>query len=292
MLAELERLGIDAAPLLAASGLRARALRDPSAQVSREQEMAFQRAFAARTADRPDVWLRVGRQYHLLTYGIVGMAVLSAPTLRRAFEIGLTFRELLFTRQRMTLTTRGDAALFEMAAAPGADDFARFEAWRDLGAVQTAFNDLWQGPFPFRRAYLAHPRPADAEQCREIAALLGVPIQFDAGITALQFDARTLDVRPAQGNPLLEDMYVRQMRALVERHRDDSDVVEAVVDVLVRASSDWPGQADVARRLGISERTLRRRLEASGQRVTVVGKIGEVDVDFVDAAILDGRRNR
>ena len=263
MLAELGRLGLAAGPALAASGLRVRTLDNPTAEVTREQEFAFQRAFARLTAGRPDVWLRVGQQYHLLTYGIVGMAVLSTPTLRRAFEVGLTFHQLLFTRQHMTLHESRGTAHFEMSGVAGDDDMREFEIWRDLGAVQTAFNDLWQGPFPFRQATLALPAPA-ATPWREIRTLLGVPLRFDAPQTALQFDARYLAARPAQGNPLLEDMYVRQMRALVARFRDDSDIVEAVVDLLLRAHGDWPGQAAVASRLGISERTLRRRLDAAG----------------------------
>jgi len=68
------------------------------------------------------------------------------------------------------------------------------------------------------------------------------------------------------GNPLLEETYERQCRELRAALAVRSSEVERVVDLLVRCKGRWPSIEETAHKIGVSARTLRRRLEEKGAR--------------------------
>jgi AraC-like DNA-binding protein len=72
------------------------------------------------------------------------------------------------------------------------------------------------------------------------------------------------------GNPFLEESYERQCHELVAALAVRSSEVEQVVDLLVRCKGRWPSIKETAEKLGVSTRTLRRRLEEKGTSYSVL----------------------
>jgi AraC-like DNA-binding protein len=263
MRAQLRSLGVRAEPPLRACGIDPRILDDPAGRVTAEQEFAFQHRFVALTQGRPGFWLRTGTQYRLLAYGPYGLALMSASTMRQGLELGLAFQDLTFTESRFAVhhdeQGRVDGVRFVTDAVD--PDLLDFTIERDLGAVRTFYNDLWQGVFPFTHAATTLAPAAGRE---EFAAVLGVPVRFGAPETVLRFPPDILERPMPLGNALLEEVYERQCRDILARHAAESDVVRRLYDLLLRATAGWPSLDDAARSLAMSSRTLRRRLAEAG----------------------------
>lgn len=263
MRAQLRSLGVRAEPALRACGIDPRTLDDPAGLVTAEQEFAFQRRFVALTQGRPGFWLRTGTQYRLLGYGPYGLALMSARTMRQGLELGVAFQDLTFTQSRFAVhhddRGRVDGVRFVVDAVE--PDLLDFTIERDLGAVRTLYNDLWQGVFPFTGI---DTTLAPATGREEIAAVLGVPVRFGAPETVLHFAPDVLERPLPLGNALLEETYERQCREILARHAAESDVVRRLYDLLLRATAGWPTLDDVSRSLAMSPRTLRRRLAEAG----------------------------
>jgi AraC-like DNA-binding protein len=106
-----------------------------------------------------------------------------------------------------------------------------------------------------------HPRPATVAGHR---AFFGCPVTFEARIDALRFGDGALATPTRLGDEGLSAFLTAHLDELRERHADPSAsarvrgaVVDSLPDGLPRASR-------IARRLGMSERTLQRRLAEEG----------------------------
>lgn len=98
------------------------------------------------------------------------------------------------------------------------------------------------------------------------------PIEFDANVDALEFDAAVLDHRPASSNPEMREFFDRQAeRMLASFDSDASALVSEIKRAIVgRLASGPPKVAEVAAALGVGERVLQRQLGDAGTSYTDV----------------------
>jgi AraC-like DNA-binding protein len=259
----LEELGRDADALLRAAGVGEAVVADPLTEVTRGQELAAVAHFQQATRDLPGIALRTGRRYRVVTYGAFGLGMLTARDVSQALRIGIDYQRLSYSWMAFSMELLGEATVrIVMDDSPVPAEVRRFLVERDLAAVVALCDDLWGAPFPFDGAEVALPRPAHGEVFEEV---LGLPVIFDAPAHALTFPAELLSRPLPQGTPAMEELYERQCRALLERATSDSELVERVLQRLVRSTGvAMPALSEVAAELAVSERTLRRQLAAAG----------------------------
>jgi len=259
MSAQLRELGLRPEPVLAECGIEPGTLGDPKGQVTPEQEFALQKRFAELTRRHAGVWLRTGLQYHPLNMGALGLAMISAPTMRRGMELGIEYQDLTFSQclYRLHYGDGGDVDGIEIQTDSVEPDVLEFNLHRSLGALRTVFNDMWQGVFPFARIETTLPRPAPDV---DFAAILAAPVTFSAPRNVMFFKGDALEKPLPLGNPLLEDTYDRQCREILERHATKDEIADNVAELLVRCTGEWPSAREVAGKLAMTERTLQRRL--------------------------------
>jgi AraC-like DNA-binding protein len=250
-------------PALAEAGLALADVEHPDGVVTGDQELRLERAFVERTRDRPGLWLEVGSRYRLLSYGPFGLAILSARTVARAVEFAAGFHELAFTLIEYSVARDGigDIAGLDADLAWVPREMREFMVARDLAAVRRLLDDMVGGPFPVREFRAATAAPADAARC---AAALGAPVRFGAPHTQILFASSWKQLEMPYGNPLLEETHERQCRELLAAVAVRSSEVERVLDVLVRCHGRWPTIEEICAKLGVSTRTLRRRLDERG----------------------------
>jgi len=100
--------------------------------------------------------------------------------------------------------------------------------------------------------------PSDATPWR---AFFGCPVGFGAGDDALTFRRGVLDLSLPEHTPELAEMFGSYAAALVRRLQPETSFVDRVREALVEGLlSDAANEAAVAARLGITVRTLHRRL--------------------------------
>lgn len=250
--------GLSPDRLLAGSGLSAGQLTDPDGEVTAHQELRVVRNLAAAL---PDAGLAVGREYHATTFGILGFAFISSPTMRDAVAVALRYLDLSFTFSIPRVSIADGEVRLTMDDGLLPADVARFLVERDLAAIHTVIDELVPGGVPLTGVTFRFPAP---ESVADYRSVFGRTPRFGADATVATFDAAYLDEPLPQANPHTVAMCDAQCRALVSRRRARTGMAHDVREGLTRFGAVSSRMPDVARSLGVSTRTLRRRLDEEG----------------------------
>lgn len=260
MAAGLRENGIDPAPLLREAGIDPLILDDPQAEIQASQEVAFQRLFIASTRQIDGVWMRTGMRYRVMSYGPLGMAVLAAANVTESLQVLGGFQALTFSLMHYWAELEDGVAVALCADDTRApEELKEFQQERALGSVTMFLNDLQPPVFPLAYIETVLDRPAGWQDCER---LLGVPVVFGAGRTRWVFKKGSGNLTLPMASPLLEETYRDLCAKLVQTTSGPDAFVRRVSDHLVRSGRGFPTAIDAARQLGVSERTLHRKLKA------------------------------
>ncbi|MBK8961426.1 MAG: AraC family transcriptional regulator ligand-binding domain-containing protein [Proteobacteria bacterium] len=254
----LEAAGHDIEPLLLAADIPPFALEEPSYRVRVAQETLFTSEALARLA-RPDAGLLVGQRYHMVTFGVLGLAAASAPTVRELLRTLLFYPLLSWGMCHCSLWSDGAHAnlQFEPHAAVGEAlrfyvgqrhhlhrDPAARHARRALSAAAGALPSRRAGgPAPYQRYF----------DC---------PLEFGAAVNEVCFKASDWNVVPPQADRLSFRFYDSQCRRMSEALLMSLDYAD-VVRSRLRAMVPMPSLSVLAANLRLTERTLQRRLASA-----------------------------
>ena len=225
--------GIPDEDVLAGSGLSAASLARAS-EVTAAQELRVVRNLRARLGE---VGPEVGRRYRASSFGVLGYALLASRTVHEAMNVALRFLDLshTFAIPRAELAGRRVRIVVDGTGLPA--DVRRFLVERDAAAIRAVLAELARLPI----------RTTDAEDVR-----------------ILSFDVVDLD-RPIQHSaPASLAACEAACRDVVGRRRQRSGVAGEVRVLVTQRLPVGAPAASVAGALGVSERTLRRRLAAAG----------------------------
>jgi AraC-like DNA-binding protein len=260
VLADLVRdLGRDPGPLLSQCGLST----DPvklGAGVTAAQEMAFIRAAVAATG-RPEIGLLAGQRHRVPMFGFWGLALACSPTLGSAARVGIEYADLTHTFLRWSFRRGGRVASLTMRPARPLGDLEVFLVERDAAAVATLLGELVGRRGILREARFAYPAPAWKASYEEA---FFCPVSFGADRHELRVDSAMLERPLPGGDPTTAAAAEAECRKLLERLGPGGGLTTRLRRILLASRGALPGQADAAAQLGVSERTLRRRLAEEG----------------------------
>lgn len=107
-----------------------------------------------------------------------------------------------------------------------------------------------------------HPRPADALPHQDF---FGCAVDFDASIDALHFSHDALGIATRLGDEGLSAFLLSQLDELHSKRAERSLVMRVRAAVIDTLCDGIPRKGQIARQLGMSERTLQRHLAEHGQ---------------------------
>lgn len=276
-------LGIDPAVLVAESGLDAAALADPDGRVPFE---AHARLWASIVAHGPrDVGLALGQRIGARALGVVGHATARADTVRAGLACVERFRRLVLDDAVPRLTVERGVASFVQPLPPR---FARLRHPAEAAAAATLVlvRALSGEQVSARAVSFQHAAPDDVSAHR---ASFGVAPSFGAATNTLAIDAAVLDRPNVRADPELHAYLVRRADQLATTIGDDVRIADRVHRVITEALAEGEPRADVvARRVGVSARTLHRRLAAEGTKLAVI--LDEVRRERALASLADPSR--
>ena len=255
----LQDLGCDPAPLLARAGLAGQAA-GPGQAVPAEREISFIRA-ALEASGRPDLGLLAGRGHRFPVFGFWGLALAASPTLASAIRIGLQYVDLTHTFLHWNFQRGGAAAELEMRASFPLGELETFFVERDAAAAATLLEDLTGRREGLCAAHFAYPAPGWSDR---YAAAFGCAVSFGAQRHALHVDARLLDQPLPGGDPVTAAAAETQCRRLLDSLAPVGGLATRVRRFLLTHPGRLPTQDETARGLGLSRRSLRRRLAEEG----------------------------
>ena len=243
-----------------ATDLTPQLVADDDARISAAQFCVAWAEALRLTGDR-QLALKIGSALPPGAFGIVEYVCRSAPTLGDALRRWIRYLNLLDDAVTVGLAVEGDRALLRVdreseAPAPASHELC----W---GLVARYARELSTVPFRILAVEFAHPAPAgDAAAYRK---WFDAPVVFGAETTQLVLPASVLDASLVSSDPSLLGILTRAADELVRRTPTDplltASVRRALHDLL---RSDDANIDVVAKRLGLTGRSLQRRLKDEG----------------------------
>ncbi|MCI4663399.1 MAG: AraC family transcriptional regulator [Neomegalonema sp.] len=201
--------------------------------------------------------LKFGDYFGLGGSGPFGYGLKSAPDLRHQLEFTVKYYQCYASLEYTSLERTRTQARIEWGVSPmiiKVDQYTDFSTRLFLRHLQLCAGKGW---LP-RAAELQRGAPPNKTAHRR---LISPQIQFQADANALIIDSQALDRPNPHSDPVLFEMMTAkcaEIRAGIPTHVDFRGKVEE--EVLAMLGSTPPSTAKVAARLGMSERSLQRRL--------------------------------
>ncbi len=206
--------------------------------------------------------LRYGQYFNMGVLGPFGYGWGQAPTLRDALDFGMKYaRVAVEAGQEINLIDDGDNTILEWTYSPL---IARREQYVDCAAA-IVFRQLQKSvgrSFQLLRANFERTMPRDKSLHIN---MFSKSVFFNAESNAFVFPSEMLNLGNPNADRILFELMSEQCQVLVDKNAQKDDIVSLLKNDLVEhMTSNDRAISDVARRLGMSERTLQRRLENAG----------------------------
>jgi AraC-like DNA-binding protein len=249
------------ADLRARIPLDRRRLEQPEARLEFEE---FERVLAAAVAVTGDeaLGLHVAERMSEGAIDVLGHAAAHAPTMREVIEGASQFASLAMDGMLVASRDEGDTFVVRYAFPRSTPLSDRLLAELMMGgAVRLA--KTFTGPSAVPRfADFEHERPPHH---REYTRTFGGNVRFGQSVTSIAFDRKIVDRRQMHQHPEFHNFLRAEAKRRLDRMMTDQRAATRLSQYLLAVPpSHIPDISTAARALGMSERSLRRRLLAEG----------------------------
>lgn len=254
--------GLDPAVWFTGLGLTVAHVQQSEALISFRQATTIIRR-ALRALPSEPLGLHVGSRDALVSFGMLGFAMLSSQTVREAFATGLEYHLAsgsLTESEAETTTTEVALRLHERFPDPELLPFLCEEVFASSIAIMRMMlgNDI--SPL---RVELSYPSPAYGAAYQR---LFNCPVRFNSPANRLVLSATLMDRPLTTRSAASHAIALAACRRLIEPATTNQDVISSVENLLREKLRQRPSMTDIAAWLNITERTLRRHLTEAGQR--------------------------
>lgn len=258
--ATFDDMGLDARRLLVGLGVTMDDLADPACRVSFRQgrEIILR---AMKVAKDSALGLETGIREKITSVGLVGYAMLTAATVGDAVRLGLELQKDTGSMLEFGTRPSGDGVAVTATSRfsdPEIYVFLVEEAFASFMGIGLA---LAGNGFKPLRVELAYPAPRHAEAYQRV---FNCEIRFAQPENAFVFDAGWYRQPLATADRFGHRQLLEFLAFNRARSREAAEVIESVERALRPKLNVHYAISRVARELGMSERTLRRRLAESG----------------------------
>lgn len=207
------------------------------------------------------VGMRVGMQFRPATFLDVGYALAAAGTIKEALEINMRYQPLTQEAARTTLELdRREARIVLEPAEADAERMRRVTEAILAGYASIGRWLLWDQERPVAAVTFRH-RPPSSEAQAFASYLFGDAITYNAPRDTLVIEASLVSRPLPNANPALVQLLTGRLNARLAAYQAGSSLRMLVINSLhQQIRKGKPNLDDTARLLGMSGRTLRRRL--------------------------------
>ncbi len=261
MLQGFRALGEDIAPVLARFGIDLDSI-DPGAEIDRGLEMRILTETAMQIRD-PLAGLKVGQHFALAGYGPFIMLLMTCDNAYQAVQEGIRYQDLTFLFSRISFEPGDKISALVLTPPPLPVAVKRVRIDGEVSGTIKLLRDMQTGigtNFDAVAIEMPYPMPLEAAAYE---AHFRCPVKFGFEQGRIWIPNAPLATRMPTGDPVAHRMYRAQCDALLSsRSQSAESMADRVRSHLGLFSDDFPAAAEVAAALGVSERTLRRQLDA------------------------------
>jgi AraC-like DNA-binding protein len=255
----LEELNLPVSRVLLHAGLPASLFQQEKIQVSTEEMFAIYNALGQVSGD-PAIGLKIGTETRAERYDPIAVAALCTRSLRDALQRLARYKQLTCPEKIEVIEKKDECAVrFDWLLAQEQEPPALIDtcfAWIVSIARCGTNNSMHPKRVEFRRTLANRDIYESHFHC---------PVRFRAPQNLLVFHKQDLDTPLTTYNAELFAMVAPQLEAELSQRQAEKTTSDQAKGVLKRLlAGQRPGLQDVARELGLSTRTLQRRLTDEG----------------------------
>lgn len=255
----LREFGLDPDEVLAGASIDPNLLDDPDNVITYAARGVLIKHCVERTGCQ-HFGLLVGQRMDMPALGVVGMLMRSMPDVRAALQALEVHFHVHSPSAVPILEVDGDVAKLSYSIVEPAVESIDHVGDGAVAMILNMMHSLCGPGFQALASSFAHRRPADIKPFREF---FRIPLYFDAPQYALTFSRSCLDIRPPTADMELQRVLQKQIDALEANMSND---VTEHMKALLRSAlvTGHCSEEQIAALLGMSSRTLIRRLESAG----------------------------
>jgi DNA-binding transcriptional ArsR family regulator len=262
--------GVDTAPLICRAGLFPDDVADPKVRIETVKQVALLTLTAEALQDEL-LGLHLGAEFDLREVGLVYFVLASSGTLAEA--LARAERYTVIANDGILLHRLGEGEFgirYSYVGVPRHADRHQIEFWA-MALVRIAAQLTGTRIRPVRIAF-AHPRCASPDQAEQAEAILGCRVAYGASQDEVAFTPAAAALPLTGADPYLNNLLVGYCEdALAHRARPTEALrtrAENAITPLLPHGKARVG--DVARALGMSQRSLSRHLSSDGQTFAAI----------------------
>ncbi len=208
------------------------------------------------------IGLQMAQSRSIADFGAISLVIAHQPTLRDALQIMIDYRHLLNETLMLLIEESGDQVIIREEIAIGEGLAARQASELALAILfrlcEAVLGPHWQP----QSAHFIHDAPAELDLHRRT---FRCRLAFGSEFNGLVFSARDLDRPIPLANPALATHALDMLGRLTDSPRRSvrDDVCQSISFLLPTGRASI---ATVAQALGLTVRTLQRRLDAEGEQ--------------------------
>lgn len=252
--------GANAESLLKQSGLSQQLIDDPNVRPEVQSQIKFLELVAKAIGDDL-LGFHLSQQFDLRKLGLAYYVLSSSETLGEAFRHAARYSSVVSEGIRLTLRESGKfGVVFEYVSVARHSDRHQIEFW--IAAFIRVCRRITNRRLIPESVRFAHRR----KPSRELSSYFGCDVDFGGDIDEAIFSLPVRDVAVVSGDPYLNQLLTKYCdEALAYRRAGEGSFAPAVENTIAVLMPHGKAQAgEVARKLGLSEKTLARRLCSEG----------------------------
>jgi AraC-like DNA-binding protein len=219
-------------------------------------------ALAVACTDEPAFGLVWGERSPMFGFDVIGLVFGNAPSLRAGLDVVLRCQAVLGSHPELNIDESATRTRICFRPMSRTELVARVRAELAMtGLVRLLRQGRSCGVADLVRVDFAHEKPP---YHREYTRIFGDLCRFERDETALVIDRSVLDRPSPTANVELHGLLVAQAERLLQRAREASSLAEQLRTQVRALLPRLPTMEDAAKGLGMSARSLRRRLREEG----------------------------
>lgn len=251
--------GISHNQILKGTGLKQQQLLDPHMLVTGQQELQLIRNLVEKFNQRPWLGLEIGTRYHFTIFGSLGLALISSANIREALNFALIYFPLSFAFSQFVVSEQPDTQHIQIEIV--VDEGIPKNLWpfiieRDVAALITVQRDLIQDHLCQKVVFSFQPRG----EIQPYIDLFGIRPEFGGLKNMIVLNAEKIEQKLSMANELVLHTAEEQCRQILDQRQSQKKYSHQVQQVLMNSKGAMPTMEDVANRLHLNSRTLRRYL--------------------------------
>ena len=253
--------GVPAPSLYRAVALDPAVLSDPDSRIPFSQLVSLYEAAALLTGD-DTFGLHLGENIDPRVFDVLGYVAMNSPTIGEALERIVRYHSIWQDGALLILEAADATTKITYSYLDRSITQYRQDSELTLAAIVALGRMVTDSDWSPVEVRFAHVGPVDASEHMRI---FRAPVRFSADSCQLTIDTSTLVLPIAKADPGLRALLDRHAEELLAKHPRPDSIVDRVRSLIgAELNGGDPSLERIAHRLGLSGRTLQRRLREQG----------------------------